>query len=288
MSKGKKRHATSKAPAAKNSRSPLIGIVLAVAALAGAAIWFSTKGNDNKVSGSSAAATSNAPALARSTTLATNVFERPTASGDTNLPVMEVAQAVMVTWPLDFAGKPPSVAEAQAQVERVYQPDSGTGRTFAVLEAFGVTNSDSKVQISFRVSSEAPGLGALVFKRTGEVLWKARVVPRAGNPPAEKQLTIMVDDDAGQSYLIDGSKGPTRILDAPVNQRTERVRDLWPDGAERTMTFIYSTCGCPIKARVKRVGETTVRTSDWPVLFPDDPAAMSVISSLMGWAGTPP
>jgi hypothetical protein len=38
-----------------------------------------------------------------------------------------------------------------------------------------------------------------------------------------------------------------------------------------------------VKAMVRRVGDRTVRTKDLPVLFPDDPAAVLVISRLMGW-----
>jgi hypothetical protein len=38
-----------------------------------------------------------------------------------------------------------------------------------------------------------------------------------------------------------------------------------------------------VKAKVRRIGDKTMRTSDWPVLFPDDPDAMRVINSLMGW-----
>jgi hypothetical protein len=33
----------------------------------------------------------------------------------------------------------------------------------------------------------------------------------------------------------------------------------------------------------RRVGDRTVRVSDTPVIFPDDPAAVTVISQLMRW-----
>ena len=49
------------------------------------------------------------------------------------------------------------------------------------------------------------------------------------------------------------------------------------------MTFIYSACGCPVKVMCRRVGERTVRTKDMPVIFPDDPAVVGVITKLMGW-----
>jgi len=61
------------------------------------------------------------------------------------------------------------------------------------------------------------------------------------------------------------------------------VRDFWADGQEREVTFIYSACGCPVKTTVRRVGERTARSSDRPVMFPDDPQAMAVITSLMKW-----
>ena len=78
-----------------------------------------------------------------------------------------------------------------------------------------------------------------------------------------------------------------RVLDVPIHNSTSTVRDLWPDGQEREFTFIYSVCGCPVKARARRVGETTARTTELPVMFPDDPAAMKVINSLMGWTKVP-
>ena len=61
------------------------------------------------------------------------------------------------------------------------------------------------------------------------------------------------------------------------------VRDAWKDGEEREVTFIYSACGCPVKAMVKRVGDRTARTKDLPVMFPDDPAAVATIGRLMRW-----
>ena len=37
------------------------------------------------------------------------------------------------------------------------------------------------------------------------------------------------------------------------------------------------------KATARRNGERTVRTKELPVMFPDDPAVMTVIKRLMGW-----
>ena len=214
--------------------------------------------------------------------VATYTFQ-PSLLAETNLTPLEVAHSVMVTVLLDFDGQPPSLAEALKQVERQYAPESGTERTFAILDAFGQPAPSGKLQLSMHVSSERPGAGALIFQRTGEVLWKARMVAE-GPPPPEKALTISMADPNGQMiYAVDGSKNPTNILTAALNQNPQTMKDYWPDGEERTVTFIYSTCGCPVRTLVKRVGEKTVRPSDWPVMFPDDPDAMRVINGLMGW-----
>ena len=199
---------------------------------------------------------------------------------------MEVAKAVMVTVELDFGSKVPSIAEGLKEIERRYAPDDGQGRTFAILDAYGEPTPDGKLHMSMHVSSEKPGTGALVFKRTGEILWQSRIVASSNAPAfSGKNLTILLDDGAGKTLMVDGSKNPATILDAGLRDSQALVRDLWPDGAERELTFIYSACGCPVKAMVRRVGDRTVRTKDLPVMFPDDPAAMRLISQLMGWPG---
>ena len=255
---------------ARRASGWFIPLALLVGAIAAIAFWQTRSGPPKAGAGSPA---SNGPVA---------VF-KPSLLAETNLPPMDVAHSVMVTVMLDFGGPPPSIAEALKQVERQYAPESGTERTFAILDAFGQPDASGKLQISMHVSSERPGVGALVFKRTGEVLWKARLVA-AGPPPPEKALTITMEDPSGQTtYAVDGSKNPTNILYAVLNQNPLMMRDYWPDGEERTLTFIYSTCGCAVRTRVRRQGETTVRPNDWPVMFPDDPDAMRVINGLMGW-----
>jgi hypothetical protein len=219
----------------------------------------------------------------------TNAVVPPASAGtgeDTNLPTLEVAQAVMVTVELDFNGPPPSIADGLRQIERRSRPDDGLGRTFAILDAYGEPTADGKLHISMHVSTEKPGMAALVFRRTGEALWKTRVVP-ATHPPsssfAGKNLMIMVADEHGKNYLLDGSKGTASILDAIVRDLAVPVRDFWPDGDEREVTFFYSACGCPVKVKARREGEKTVRTSELPVIFPDDPAVVSTLARLMGW-----
>jgi hypothetical protein len=136
------------------------------------------------------------------------------------------------------------------------------------------------------VSSEKPGIGALVFKRTGEVLWKSKIV-LGTNPPASyftgKDLLILIDNGAGKTFTIDGSGNPASILDARIREMGVLVRDFWPDGMDRELTFIYSACGCPVKVMTRRTGERTMRTKELPVMFPDDPPVVTVIARLMGW-----
>src|SRR5262249_22647441 len=82
--------------------------------------------------------------------------------------VMQINQAVMVTLELDFGKQVPTIAEALTQVERKYKPDDGSGRTFAILDAYGEPTPEGKLHMSMHVSTEKPGLASLVFRRTGE------------------------------------------------------------------------------------------------------------------------
>jgi hypothetical protein len=210
---------------------------------------------------------------------------RPSAAS-TNLPTMVVAQAVMVTVELNFGPKVPSIAEALREVERRHQPDDGQGRTFAVLDAYGEPTADGKLHMSMHLSTEKPGVGTLVFRRTREVLWQSRIV-LGTNPPASaftgKNLLILIDNGMGKTFTVDGSANPASILDARIKEMGVLVRDFWPDEAERELTFLYSACGCPVKVTARRVKERTMRTKELPVIFPDDPAVVSVITRLMGW-----
>ena len=222
-----------------------------------------------KPTGSTAASVSQSNALA--------------LSAGVPLPTNEVAHSLMSTVELDFGGKPTSIKDALKEIERRSEPDDGVGRTFAMLDADGSLAPNGKLHIQMHLSMEKPGVGALIHRRTGEVLWKSRIVATTNGPPPPKQLKIYMADTAGKSVLLDGSKGAARVLDVPIDQSTARVRDLWPDGAEHEFTFLYSVCGCPVKAKVRRTGETTARTTELPVMFPDDPEALSVIRQLMGW-----
>jgi len=210
----------------------------------------------------------------------TSTPDQPTPASE--LVTMDVAKAVMVTAELDFGPKIPSVAEAITQIERRYQPDDGQGRTFAVLDAYGEPTADGKLHISMHVSSEKPGGGQLIFKKTGEVLWRGKINPTS-QPIQPKNLTVLLDNGKGTTYTIDGSTNPTSVIEATLKPGNLPVKDLWPDGQERELTFIYSACGCPVHVLARRVGDRTVRVKDTPVIFPDDPAAVTVIARLMKW-----
>jgi len=210
---------------------------------------------------------------------------QPGTNPPPKLPEMPINQAVMVTVELEFGPKLPSIAEALKEVERRHQPDVGTNRTFAILDAYGGPTSDGKkLHLSMHVSSERPGIGTLVFRRTGEVLWQCRIVLGTNTGTfTGKDLSIWLGDDAGKASVVDGSGHPASLLDARLRDTGMLVRDFWPDDAEREVTFIYSACGCPVKVLARRTGERTVRTKDMPVIFPDDPAVVQVISRLMRW-----
>ena len=196
---------------------------------------------------------------------------------------MDVAKAGMVTDELDFGGRIPPIAEALQQIERRYQPDDGQGRTFAILDAYGEPTADGKLlHLSMHVSSEKPGLGELVFKRTGKTLWRAQINPTS-QVLAPKTLTVIIDNGGGKTLTLDGSTNPTSILLANARELGIPIQNVWADGTEREVTFIYSACGCPVKVMVKRAGDRTVRTKESPVIFPDDPAAAKKISELMRW-----
>lgn len=207
---------------------------------------------------------------------------QPGKPGDAKMETMEVAKAVMVTQELDFGPKVPTIAEALKDIERRYTPDDGTGRTFAILDAYGEPTPTGKLHISMHVSSEKPGTGALVFKRTGQVLWQSRITP-SSTPPKGKNLIIYIDNGKGTTQIVDGASNPSSILDARLRDLNIPIRDFWPDGEQREVTFIYSACGCPVKVMAKRQGDRTVRTTDLPVIFPDDPSAVTIISRLMRW-----
>lgn len=274
MSKSRAR----KGNAAEQKRSSsLKWVVIAASTVAVAALVYIL------ITGRGAGKTASQPSSSGTATSAPpKPVSAPQPAGDPSQ-TMEVAKAVMVTVELDFGPKVPSIVQALTEIERRYVPDDGAGRTFAVLDAYGEPTPEGKLHISMHVSSEKPGLASLVFRRTGEVLWQTRISPTS-MPVAPKNLLILVDAGAsGKGFTVDGSNNPASVLDARAKELNVLVRDAWKDGEEREVTFIYSACGCPVKAMVKRVGDRTARTKDLPVMFPDDPAAVATISRLMRW-----
>ena len=246
-------------------------------AVLAAAVIFAVRAN--RTHSSSRSLTPAPPSTAAPAPAAT---PSPTTTPSGELVTMDVAKAVMVTVELDFGPKIPTIAEALTQVERRYKPDDGQGRTFAVLDAYGQPTADGKLHMSMHVSSEKPGSGELIFKKTGEVLWRGKINPTS-QPVPPKNLTVLLDNGKGTTMTVDGSGNPNSIIDAKVKPGDKPVRDVWPDGEERELTFIYSACGCPVKLFAKRVGDRTARVSDTPVIFPDDPAAVKLIAQLMKW-----
>lgn len=204
----------------------------------------------------------------------------PQTKDNSELTTMDVAKAVMVTVEEDF-GKGATIASALQQVERRYKADDGSGRTFAILDAYGETMPDGKVHMSMHVSSEEAGTAQLVHKKTGKILWNAKINP-VTVPPQPKALRIVVDGAPGGGFNVDVNSA-NNILNATASGKGVPVMAVWPDGAEMEVTFIYSMCGCPVKAKVKRLGDRTVRVSDSPVMFPDDPDALKTIAKFMKW-----
>jgi hypothetical protein len=270
MSKSNKNWSVSKnaAPTARTERKLLAPAAIVLMLGSAAAIFFYP--NQNRETQSSA----------RASIMATS--GNPTSAPAPN--TMKIAQAVMVTVELDFGGKIPSIAEALQQVERGYSPDDGVGRTFSILDAYGEPTADgNRLHLSMHVSSEKAGVGFLRFKKTGATLWQSRIGNPGDPPAAQKTLMIYLSNGAGGNYVLDGGRGGDSVLNVFLQNSNQKARDVWPDGAEREVTFIYSACGCPVKVMVKRQGDRTRRTKETPVIFPDDPDAVRTIATLMKW-----
>jgi hypothetical protein len=237
----------------------------------------------NSCSEQSPASATDTPAK-RPTFAAAPVTNSP--FGNTNgLTTMEAAQSVVVVSDLGFGRQQPSLEEVVRDIQRHSQPEDGRGRTFAILEAFTqVDQETSNINLCLRVSSEKPGLAAITYRRTGKELWKSRITFATQKPQfTGGELKVFFDVGDGKTYTVDGSTGPSSILTAMLKEPAVQIGQIWPDGEVRELTFVYSACGCPIKVKCRRSGDRTVRTETTQVIFPDDPAAMQVITNLMRW-----
>jgi hypothetical protein len=272
--------------AARDARVPLaVGVVIAALVIGGVVMALS-RGGDQPPSAAESARSGAAPKAPAQTPVTPPGGAAPARDpNDPSVELMETSKAVMVTVELDFGGTIPPIQDALKEIDRKYEPLDGQGRTFAVLDAYGQPTPDGKLHLSMHVSSEKPGMGSLVFRRTGEVLWKSRIVqgPPATSPYAGKQLVITLEENANSAPPLDVSNGATDVLDSIVSTKGVKVRDFWRDGEEREVTFFYSTCGCPVKVKARRAGERVVRTSEMPLLFPDDPQAMVTINGFFKW-----
>jgi hypothetical protein len=294
--KSGQRGVPSSAGAAASSRTGWWGAITALVALGGlaAVVMLRPKlpapaSSSNSSSPNPSTVTQFQGTASPATVAPTSAPSAQAAAGTNNLPVMEINKAVMVTVELDFGPALPTIEGALTEIERRHQPEDGKGRTFAILDAYGEPTADrKKLHLSMHVSSEKPGVGSLIFKRTGELLWQSRFIQGTNASAFEgKNLLMLLDNGAGRTFTVDGSRGPASILDASIKELNLPMREFWPDGAEREITFIYSACGCPVKVMVQRVGERTIRTKDMPVMFPDDPVVVTFISRLMGWDRQP-
>jgi hypothetical protein len=287
MAKNKHRNVPSKSvePPSNNKIWLAVGVFAVIAVIA--IIYLLNREDTNSVANTNGR---TPPTASQPAPVATNTNTAPpqpasSQPGDTKdlseVTTMDVAKAVMVTVEEDF-GKGATIATALKQVERRFKPDDGAGRTFAILDAYGETMPDGKVHMSMHISSEKPGTAQLVHKTTGKVLWKAKINPVSVPPPA-KALRIIVEPNPANGFNVDVNSADN-ILSATASGKGVPVMTLWPDGGEMEVTFIYSMCGCPVKAMVKRVGDRTVRTKDLPVMFPDDPDALQTIAKFMRWS----
>lgn len=269
------------APAARGSR---YAATLAVACALGlAGLLFLLRGDQGK---SPASNTGSIPALTPSNPSPSAVSAPPASLSTVDLPTSAVKSAIMVTVELDFGGEVPSIAEGLKEVERRHEPADGVGRVFSILDAYGEPTEDGKkLHISMHVSMEKLGIGSLIFKRTGKTLWSSKIVQAAdGSTHSEPDgLTLLFDNGAGRLLTVDGSTGPASIMQANVKEAGLPVEHLWPEDAQREITFFYSACGCPVKVMCRRQGGRIVRTSNTPVIFPDDPAVVTIIHRLMAW-----
>ena len=215
----------------------------------------------------------------------TNAHAASPFDNTNGISTMEAAQSVMVVKDVGFGRQQPSLEDVVRDIVRHSQPEDGRGRTFAILEVFTQTDlTTSNINLCMRVSTEKPGLAAITYRRTGEELWKCHIMPATSKPQfTGGNLSIYFDVGDGKSYTVDGSTGPSSILEAMLKEPGVQIGQIWPEGEVREIQFAYSACGCRIHVKCRRSGDRTVRTDTTRVIFPDDPAALQVINPFMKW-----
>lgn len=83
-----------------------------------------------------------------------------------------------------------------------------------------------------------------------------------GPHPPRNQTAKTAAKHNSCKFLCQEFCNPDTILQATLKDGGVPVQVFWPDGAERELTFLYSTCGCPVKVMAKRTGDRTLRTKD--------------------------
>ena len=200
---------------------------------------------------------------------------------------MMIQESVMVTIEENFGPSVKTIADALQLIERKYQPFDNQGRTFAILDAYGNKMPDGRMHISMHISSEKSGGGQLILTTTGKKLWDCKIYPKKDGSKiaGDKQLMIYIAQDnlPDKYYTVNGSGNPASIFDCKLDETKQSLNDFWKNNTVKEFIFIYSACGCPVHVKFLRMGFKSIFQSGDTVIFPDDPAVLSVIHRLMAW-----
>ena len=127
--------------------------------------------------------------------------------------------------------------------------------------------------MSMHVGSE-PGLGSLIFKRTGEVLWTSKIVRRSVKHAfTGKDLTIYFDDRMQRLLTVDGTNHPISIFQAGVEKA--HLQDVArPDANSPSLQRVWLS----VKVMIKTGWRPHGASPGSPVIFPDDPPCQSSLA----------
>jgi hypothetical protein len=147
--------------------------------------------------------------------------------------------------------------------------------------------TDGRMHISMHISSEKAGGAQLIHKTLRKVLWNCRILPKKDGTKiaAEKQLMIYIEreNEKDKYFTVDGSGNPATIYDCKLDETKQSLNDYWKNNTVKEFIFIYSACGCPVHVKFLRMGFKSIFQSGDNVIFPDDPAVLSVLHKLMAW-----